>query len=200
LTTEERINLVVEILKKEGRLIKNELIRRLEKEGPMARQTASNAIDDAVEIHRIFRQDDVWGEKQHIVFLDITPDISKGEKQFLEEIEKLLIKFDAKFSVFIEKYPSLPIEDRAKGVALYKYLYKCINILTEWLYHCFNETKPWTDLMENAKLRWDEFNKLASTETKKDRLQMSAYLLGQNFLEVKNAFGEVDGYLKEINK
>ena len=54
--------------------------------------------------------------------------------------------------------------------------------------------------MENAKLRLDEFNKLASTETKEDRLQMSAYLLGQNFLEVKNAFVEVDGYLEEINK
>ncbi len=198
MTHKERIKLVVEILKKEGRLTKNELIRRLMKEGPMARQTASNAIDEAVELHRIFRQDDVMGEKQHIVFLDISPDISIGEKQLLEELENLLKKYDEKFSVFRDKYSSLSIEDRADGVDVYKYLYRNNNALIEWLVHTFNGTKQWKDLMDNSISRWGEFNKLASTETKEDLDQMSAFLIGQHFLDVKDAFEDVDDYLNYI--
>lgn len=194
----ERIKLVIEILEKEGRLTKNELIRRLKKEGSMARQTASNAIDEAVDIHRIYRQDDVRGQKQHIVFLDISPDISKIEKHYFQELELLLKKFDEKFSIFRDKYSSLSIENRGDGIDTYRYLYRNINMLIEWVYHSFNETKQWKDMFDNSISKWKEFNKLAKTETKDDAVKIGAFLIGQHFLDVKDAFEDVDEYLNYI--
>ena len=48
-----RLNLALKILEKAGKLRSNELVRRLEDKGPMARQTAINTIKEGVSKHKI---------------------------------------------------------------------------------------------------------------------------------------------------
>ena len=198
MTDRKRINLVVEILKKEGRLSKNDLIRRLEKQGPMARQTASNAIDDAVESQRIFRQDDVIGQKQHIVLLDITPEIGIWENQLYETVKNIFEKFDTRFSFFDEKYSSLSVDDKAEGVYVLSYLMTHIGSIVQLLELGFRKTEKWTNLKKEVFKRGEKFVKQSTTIPKPDLEQISLYILSQNMLDVKDDFDEVDEFLKQI--
>ncbi len=198
MTDRRRINIVVEILKKEGRLSKNDLIRRLEKQGPMARQTASNAIDYAVESQRIFRQDDVIGQKQHIVLLDISPEIGIWEKQLYETVKNIFEKFDTRFSFFDEKYSSLSVEDKAEGVYTLAYLMTHIGSIVQLLELGFGKTEKWTNLKKEVFKIGEKFVKQSTTIPKPDLEQISLYILSQNMLDVKDDFDEVDEFLKQI--
>ncbi len=198
MTDRKRINIVVEILKKEGRLSKNDLIRRLEKQGPMARQTASNAIDYAVESQRIFRQDDVIGQKQHIVLLDISPEIGIWENQLYETVKNIFEKFDTRFSFFDEKYSSLSVEDKAEGVYTLSYLMTHIGSIVQLLELGFRKTEKWTNLKKEVFKIGEKFVKQSTTIPKSDLEQISLYILSQNMLDVKDDFDEVDEFLKQI--
>ena len=194
----KRINLVVEILKKEGRLAKNELIRKLEKKGPMARQTASNAIDNAVESKWIFRQDDVIGKKQHIVLLDISPEIGIWENQLYEDIIEIVEKFDKRFSIFKDKFSSLSIEDKAEAVYMLSYLMNHIAVTVEQLELGFRKTEKWSNLKKELIKKGEGFVKQTTTLSKQEQEQISLYLLSQHFLDVKDDFEDVEEFLKEI--
>ena len=198
MTDRSRINLVVEILKKEGRLPKNELIRRLQKEGPMARQTASNAIDYSVESKRIFRQDDVIGKKQHIVLLDITPEIGIWENQLYENIKEILEKFDKKFLIYKDKFSSLSLEDKAEGAYVLAYLANHIAVIIALVEIGFRKTERWSNLKNEAIKTGFGFKTLTTPLPKQEQEQISLYLLSQQFLDVKDDLREVDEFLREI--
>jgi len=193
-----RINLVVEILKKEGRLPKNELTRRLQKEGPMARQTASNAIDYAVESKMIFRQDDVIGKKQHIVLLDIVPEIGIWENQLYNEIKEILEKSYKRFSIFKDKFSSLSVDEKAEGAYILAYLMNHNAVMVEQVEIGFRKTEKWSNLKKEIIKKGEEFVKLATSVTKEELAQISLYLLSQHFLDVKDDFEEVDEFLRKI--
>jgi len=195
-----RINLVVEILKKEGRLPKNELIRQLEKKGPMARQTASNAIDTAVESQRIFRQDDVIGKKQHIVLLDITPEIAIWENHLYDLIRKNVDKLYTRFSIFKDKFSSLSIEEKSEGVYVFSYLMNHIAVLVELVELGWRKTEKWSNLKIEIIKKGEEFVKLSTSLTKEEQVPITLYMLSQRFLDVKDDFEEVEDFLKEIKE
>jgi len=195
-----RINLVVEILKKEGRLPKNELIRQLEKKGPMARQTASNAIDIAVESQRIFRQDDVIGKKQHIVLLDITPEIAIWENHLYDLIRKNVDKLYTRFSIFKDKFSSLSIEEKSEGVYVFSYLMNHIAVLVELVELGWRKTEKWSNLKIEIIKKGEEFVKLSTSLTKEEQVPITLYMLSQRFLDVKDDFEEVEDFLKEIKE
>lgn len=194
-----KIKLIQKILKKEDRLIKNDLIDLLMVRGKMSRQTAINAIDMAVKSQQIIREEDVRG-KLPIVWLSIAPDIKKIEELLFKKIESVLTTFDENFSAFTDRYASLSIDDRADGLDLFQYLFRCIVEILDMMNQSFKESKQWTDLMDHLISKQEEFKKLTSTETKEDLHQISGYILGQHFLDMNEAFEDVKDYLMEIDR
>ena len=164
----------------------------------MARQTASNAIDNAVESQRIFRQDDVIGQKQHIVLLDISPEIGIWENQLYETVKNVFEKFDTRFSFFDEKYSSLSVDDKAEGVYVLSYLMTHIGSIVQLLELGFRKTEKWTNLKKEVFKRGEKFVKQSTTIPKPDLEQISLYILSQNMLDVKDDFDEADEFLKQI--
>ena len=194
-----KIKLIQKILKKEDRLIKNDLIDRLKERGKMSRQTAINAIDMAVKSQKIIREEDVRG-KLPIVWLSITPDIKKIEELLFKTIKPVITNFDEHFSAFTDRYASLSIDDRADGLELFQYLFRCIVAILDLMMQSFKESKLWPDLMEHLISKQEDFKKLTSTETKEDLNQISGHILGEHFLDMSEAFGDVLEYLEEISK
>ena len=194
-----RIKLILKILKKEERLIKNDLIERLIKKGKLSRQTVINAIDLAVKSQQIIREEDVRG-KLPIVWLSITPDIKKIEEQLFKEIEPVITTFDENFSAFSDRYSSLSIDDRAAGLEFFQYFFRCIVAIVDFMMSSFKESKLWPDLMDHLKSKQEDFQKLTSTETKEDLHQISGYILGEHFLDMDEAFEEVKDFLMYIGR
>ena len=194
-----KIKLIQKILKKEDRLIKNDLIDLLMVKGKMSRQTAINAIDMAVKSQQIIREEDVRG-KLPIVWLSITPDIKKIEELLFKTIEPVITNFDEHFSTFTNRYASLSIDERADGLELFQYLFRCIVAILDLMMQSFKESKLWPDLMEHLKSKQEGFKKLTSTETKEDLNQISGHILGEHFLDMGEAFEDVLDYLMEISK
>jgi len=194
-----RIKLIQKILKKEDRLIKNHLIDLLTIKGKISRQTAINAIDMAVKSQQIIREEDVRG-KLPIVWLSITPDIKKIEESLYKKIEPIITNFDENFSAFTERYARLSIDDRANGLELFQYLFRCIVTILDMMMQSFKESKQWPGLFEHLKSKQEEFKKLTSTETKENLNQISGYILGQHFLDMNETFDDVLEYLMDISK
>ena len=194
-----KIKLIQKILKKEDRLIKNNLIDLLMVRGKMSRQTAINAIDMAVKSQQIIREEGVRG-KLPIVWLSIAPDIKKIEELLFKTIEPVMTNFDENFSAFTDRYASLSIDDRADGLEYFQYLFRCIVVIVDFMMVSFKESKQWTDLMDHLISKQEEFKKLTSTETKEDLHQISGYILGQHFLDMNEAFEDVLDYLMEIDR
>jgi len=192
----ERVKMIVKILEKEVKLIKNDLIKRLM--GKMSRQTAINAIDDAVKSKRIIPEKALRG-KLPIVWLSLT-EFSKAENLLNQELSGTITGFDDSFSHFYDRYRSLSLEDRADGIDTFQYYFRSIVVILELMMESFKKTKQWTDMMEHLKSYQEEFQKLASTETKEDLAQISLYILGQHSLDTKDAFDDVKDYLTELDK
>lgn len=199
MVSRERIKPVVEILQKTGRLQKNQLIRKIVEEGFMSHQTASDAIDEAVKSHRIFRQEDYKG-KQKIVWLAITSDIDKAEKQLIQELENYLKKFDERFLIFKDKFPGLTLDQKAEGVDLLSYLFRNIVVIAEQLELGFGKTRKWSNFVKELKTRQDDFIKLATVSTGQEAIDIAIHLLSSHIMDVNDAFDDVEEYLKELNK
>jgi len=194
-----KIKLIQKILKKQDRLIKNDLIWLLMVKGKISRQTAINAIDMAVKSQQIIREEDVRG-KLPIVWLSIAPDIKKIEELLFKKIELVLTVFDENFSTFTDRYGSLSIDDRADGLELFQYLFRCIVAILDLMMQSFKESKQWTDLMDHLISKQEDFKKLTSTETKEDLHQISGHILGEHFLDMDESFEDVYDYLMDIDR
>jgi len=80
MTSIQRIESVEEILKNTGRLRREELKERLMKEYGMSKQGAYNAIDRAVELGKVKREDREKGKKP-VVYFTVHFDIEEDEKK-----------------------------------------------------------------------------------------------------------------------
>jgi len=193
----ERIKEVVRVLKPAGRLQRNQLVRKIVEEGLMSHQTASDAIDEAVKSHTIFRQEDYKG-KQKIVWLSIFQDMEKIEHSLLEELEKKIQEFDLKFGIYKDKFRKLSTEEKAEGADVFHFLFRNIVVVVEQLEWVFGKTRRWSDFLKKVRKRQDEFIKLASLVSPEVQVQISHHMLTQNMMDVEDAFDEADDYLEEV--
>ena len=196
---EGRIKLILKILKKEERLIKNDLIERLESKGKLSRQTAINAIDMAVKLEQIIREEDVRG-KLPIVWLSIPPEFRKADHQYIKAVERIIELYNENFSAFRDRYESLSIDNREEGVELFQYFFRGIVVIVELMMESFKETKRWTEFMDYLKSQQEEFKKLASTETEEDIDRIASYILREHFFDVSETLEDIQYYLMEINR
>jgi len=194
-----KIKLILKILKKEDRLIKNNLIELLMVKGKMSRQTAINAIDMAVNSQQIIREEGVRG-KLPIVWLSIPPDINKLDDQFIKPVERMINLYEKNFSAFRDRYKSLSIDNREDGLELFQYLFLRIVAIIDQMMHSFKDTKRWTEFMDYFISQQKEFKKLTSTESKEDLARISGYILGQNFSDVAETLEDIQHYLMDIDR
>jgi len=198
MATKERIKQVVEIVKNHGRMQRSKLIKFVEQEGLMSHQTTSDAIDEAVKFHKLYRNVDYKG-KQKIVWYSINDDIIKAEGIFKQELDKIIKKYDSKFLIFKEKYPKLNLQEKGDGIDLFSFLLREIIAIIGKISEGFDQTNYWKKLMkEIVETRPIEFQKLASKESVNDLGMLSLYVLSENYKTVDGAFEDVEEYLKEL--
>ena len=190
---------IVEFLKKTGRVQRNQLIREIEKKGLMSHQTASNAIDEAVKTHRIIREEAYKG-KIKIVFFTVHADISDNEKYHLDQLEELLKYYDDRFSFFKDKFPSLSIIDKAKGVDRFFLFLFHFQVTTEALYLNFGKTRKWSTLLNEIRSRHMSMNKLMNSGSNLERGKIMRYVIERKFLYLNEAMELLDTHLKDIKK
>ena len=165
----------------------------------MSHQTANKTINEAVESKRIFRQEDQKGG-QKIVWLDITPDIEKMQTNFLQSLEKMIKHYDDRFSVFKEKFSSLTRDEKTDGVDYFSYyLNRILDVFDYYMENSVYSSKV-SNLYEDAKSRGEEFGKFSSSCTHDEAAQITVDLLSIRILDVRDAFEDVDDYLKDITK
>ena len=200
MATKERVKQVVEIVKKFGRLQRNQLIKIIEQEELMSHQTANDAINEAVKFHKLYRQEDYKG-KQKIVWYSINDDINKAEEIFKKELDKIIKNYDSKFLIFKEKYSKLTLQEKGDGIYVYSFLLRHIIEIIGKIHEAFGQTNYWRKLLkEIIQTRPIEFQKLASTESIKNLGHISLYLLSSRLEDVNNAFEDVERFLKESKK
>jgi len=196
----EKIKKVVEILKKSGRLQKNELIRRIVDDGSMSHQTASDAIDDTVSANKIIRDPSLRG-KQKIVWLSVSGDISKQEKEGLKILQRTLNDYDNRFAIIQEKFPSLSIIQKADGVDLLTHILIEFGALVKKLSIIFGDTSEWTKFESEIKARELDIDaKLKPMCSEKEQAKIYVELMAITSLDVTDSFDDIDDYLKGINK
>lgn len=196
----EKIKQILKILKKEPRLQKNELVRRIVKEGIMSHQTASNAIDDAVKSQKIIREEAYRG-KQKIVWLSVSKDFSKHEKDALQALMGALKEYDSKFAIIQEKFPSLSIDQKVDGVDLLTHFLLEFGAAMRKLSHLFGKTSEWTKFEDEITTREKDMQKkLEPMCSEKEKAQIFLELLAINYLDMNDELGDLNDYLKDIKK
>jgi len=195
----ERVEQIVELLKNTGRVQKNQLIRLIEKDGLMSHQTASNAIDEAVKTHRIIREEKLKG-KQKIVFFTVHADISENENYHLEQLEKLLKEFDLRFAFFKDKFSSLSIIEKSKGIDRFALFLLHYQVTIEALWINFGKTRKWSTLLNEIRSRKISMNKLMTSGSNLERGKIGRYVIERKFLYLNEAIELLDSHLNELKK
>ncbi len=195
----KRVEQIVELLKNTGRVQKNQLIRLIEKEGLMSHQTASNAIDEAVRTHRIIREEKYKG-KLKIVFFTVHADISENEKYHLEQLEELLKEYDARFDFFKNKFTSLSIMEKAKGIDRFALFLLHYQVTIEALWINFGKTRKWSTLLDEIRSRKISMNKLKISGSNLESGKIGRYFIERKFLYLNEAIERLDEHLNELKK
>ena len=197
--TTNRVDQIVELLRDRGRIQKNQLIRMIEKKGLMSHQTASNAIDEGVRTHRIIRAEAVKGQ-QKIVFFTVHADISEDEKYHLDEMEKLLEQFDFRFEFFKDKFPSLSITDKMKGIDRFFLFLQHYYVTIDALWGLFGKTRKWSTLLDEIRSRQTSMNKLMGSGSNLEYGKIGRYVTERKFLYLNEAIELLDKHLNELKK
>jgi len=194
---ERRIKQVVEILKNEGRLQRNQLVKRLVKEGSMAPQTANDAIKEAVNLRQIIREEAMKG-KVPIVFYTVYADIAENEKFHLDEMEKLLKQFDLRFSFFNQKFSNLSIQEKAVGIELFFQFTLHFHVTVEALWVNFGKTRKWSTLLNEVRMRNASINNLMTSGSKKEHGEIARHIIERKFWYFSEAINLLDEHLNKI--
>jgi len=195
----KRVDQIAELLKNTGRLQKNQLIRLIEKKGLMSHQTASNTIDEGVRTHRIIREEAYKG-KLKIVFFTVHADISENEKYHLEQLEELLKEYDARFDFFKNKFASLSIIEKAKGIDRFFLFLQHFFVTVDALWINFGKTRKWSTLLNEIKSRQTSVNKLMTSGSKLEHGKIARYVTERKFLYLNEAIELLDTHLNELKK
>ena len=165
----------------------------------MSHQTASNAIDEAVRTHRIIREEAYKG-KQKIAFFTVHSDISEDEQYHLDQMEKLLEQFDLRFNFFNEKFPSLSITEKMKGIDRFANFLLHYHVTIEALWRNFGKTRKWATLLNEIRSREIPMNKLMTSSSKLQHGKIARYVTERKFLYLNEAMELLDEHLKELKK
>jgi len=195
----KRVDQIVDLLRDRGRVQKNQLIRLIEKKGLMSHQTASNTIDEGVRTHRIIRKEAYKG-KLKIVFFTVHADISEDEKYHLDEMEKLLEQFDLRFSFFKDKFPSLSITDKMKGIDRFFLFLQHYYVTIDALWGLFGKTRKWSTLLDEIRSRQTSMNKLMGSGSNLEYGKIGRYVTERKFLYLNEAIELLDKHLNELKK
>jgi len=195
---DERLKVVLEILKKEGKLRSNELVRRLKDEGKMSRQTAINTIEEGVSKRKIFREDVIVKEKEQAVYYTVYPDITKNEKILFEQMNKFLKDFDDRFSIFKEKFSRMSIEGKSQGVEGFSLFLIHFNLAVRRLWESHEKKREWKTLQNLVHSRMGSLNKLLKSRPKKEQNVIGRHVLEGELLYLDEAKGFLDEYLQKI--
>ena len=195
---DERLKVALEILKKEGKLRSNELVRRLKDEGKMSRQTAINTIEEGVSKRKIFREDVIVKEKEQAVYYTVYPDITKNEKILFEQMNKFLKDFDDRFSIFKEKFSRMSIEGKSQGVEGFSLFLIHFNLAVRRLWESHEKKREWKTLQNLVHSRMGSLNKLLKSRPKKEQNVIGRHVLEGELLYLDEAKGFLDEYLQKI--
>ena len=165
----------------------------------MSHQTASNTIDEGVRTHRIIRKEAYKG-KLKIVFFTVHADISEDEKYHLDEMEKLLQQFDLRFSFFKDKFPSLSITDKMKGIDRFFLFLQHYYVTIDALWGLFGKTRKWSTLLDEIRSRQTSMNKLMGSGSNLEYGKIGRYVTERKFLYLNEAIELLDEHLKELKK
>ncbi len=165
----------------------------------MSHQTASNAINEAVRTHRIIREEKLKG-KQKIVFFTVHADISENENYHLEQLEELLKGYDARFSFFEDKFASLSIMEKAKGIDRFALFLLHYQVTIEALWINFGKTRKWSTLLDEIRSRKISMNKLKISGSNLESGKIGRYFIERKFLYLNEAIELLDTHLNELKK
>ena len=195
--SESRIEKVKEILKTVGRLRKAQLIEKIENECQVARQTAINTIDDALELG-IIKEEKRWKGKELIIFYTVHFDIEENEKDIFEFCEKTLKQFDLRFEFFKGKFSSLSFEEKAIGLESFSQLMFQIHVATLALWHNFGRANEWKSLLDNVDSRTISINDLMDSGPNEERAQIKTHIIENKADLINDVFNSLDEYLDKI--
>jgi len=195
----EKVEQVVELLKNTGKIQNNVLIKRIEKEGLMSPMTAMKAIKEAVRTHRIVREEAHKGD-QKIVFYTYYADIIENEKYVLDEMEKLLEQFDIRFSFFKDKFASLSITEKMKGIDRFFLFLQHYFVTIDALWGNFGKTRKWSTLLNEIKSRQTSMNELLISCSDLEHGKIGRYVIERKFLYLNEAMDLLDEHLNELKK
>jgi len=196
--TIDRVGLIVDVLKKSGKMRRVDLINLLEKKGKMSHATAGKAIGEGVTHNKIIKTvEKASSGKQDKVFLTVYSDIAENEKYHLYKMKESLEKFDARLSLFEKKFSSLSIEEKAEGLERFHQLLTQFILTAESLSTNFGKTKKWADLLSDLRTRNTPINNLLTSLSNKEHGEIGAYLIEGKFWFFGEAIKDLDEYLKE---
>jgi len=195
--SESRIENVNEILKTVGRLRKAQLIEKIKKECQVARQTAINTIDDALKLG-VIKEEKRWKGKERIIFYTVHFDIEENEKDIFEFFEKGLRQFDLRYEFFKNKFSSLTIEEKAKGLESFSQLIFQIHVATLALWHNFGRSNEWKSLLDNVDSRTIPINDMMNSGPNEEQAEIKTHILEKKTDLINDRFNSLDEFLDQI--
>ena len=197
MTSIQRIETVEEILKNTGRLRREELVKRLMTEYEMNKQGAYNAIDRAVELGKVKREDREKGKKP-VVYFTVHFDIEENEKNIFEFCEKGLKQFDIRFNFFKDKFANLTTDEKAKGLESFGLLFLHLHVATQELLYNFGEVNEWKILLDKINSRIIPMNDLARSVPAKEQSIIKKHVIEKKVDIINDAFIGLDEFLNEL--
>jgi len=199
MTSIDKIEKVVKILEKTGRVRKTNLADRLINEGNMAYDTTNNAIDEAVELGKVFREER-FRKKGKIVWLTVHKDIMENEKELLEIMKKRLKEFDNRFKYVKDAFPVLSYEEKATGLDSFAFLIMHLWTAVETLWINFGQTNEWKTLVDEVKDRIPPINELMLSGSQEESLALRGHIVDSKLEVIDDLFNQQDFYLHEVHR
>jgi len=195
----KRVEQIVDLLGNVGRVQHNKLIKMIEKERLMSHMTAIKAIKEAVAANRIIREEAYKGN-QKIVSYTVHADISENEKDLLDNMEKLLEQFDSRFKFFEDKFSSLSITEKMKGIDRFFLFLQHYYVTIDALWGNFGKTRKWSTLLDEIKSRQVSTNKLMASCSNLEYGKIGRYVTERKSLYLEEALDLLDEHLNELKK
>ena len=195
----KRVEQIVDLLGNVGRVQHNKLIKMIEKERLMSPMTAIKAIKEAVATNRIIREEAYKGN-QKIVSYTVHADISENEKDLLDNMEKLLEQFDLRFKFFEDKFSSLSITEKMKGIDRFFLFLHHYYVTIDALWSLFGKTRKWSTLLDEIKSRQVSTNKLMASCSNLEYGKIGRYVTERKILYLEEALDLLDEHLNELRK
>ena len=199
MTSIDKIEKVVKILEKTGRLRKTDLAHRLMDEGNMAYDTANNAIDESVELGKVIREERLR-KKAKIVWFTVHKDIAENEKESLESMKKRLKEFDNRFKYVKDAFPVLSYEEKANGLDSFAFLIIHLWTAVETLWINFGQTNEWKTLVDEVRDRIPPINELMLSASEEESLSLRGHIMNSKLEVIDDLFNQQDFFLHEIRR